>query len=303
MDRKSLPDGLWAFFACLLWSSAFVAIKAGYSSEISPFLFAGIRFFLSGLLLMPVVLHMEGKGSIRAVFRDAGGFIILVGLLQTALTYAAFYAGVGLVPASVAAIIIGLQPLITSSLSSVVPPKERLALRQWLFLLAAVAGLVILSLYRNRSGGESHGSAELLGIFLLIIALISSAAVSILVSRSKKKFTPMALSSGQFLVGGLVLLLVSILVEDNSSFVPDSLFLISLIWLIFVSSAGISIWFWLLRARQAPAGALSVWKFVIPVLGAALGWTLISGDSPDIGSLAGMVLIAGSVLGFFRYRS
>jgi drug/metabolite transporter (DMT)-like permease len=108
------------------------------------------------------------------------------------------------------------------------------------------------------------------------------------------------LSSGQFLAGGFMLLAASFFVEDLRDLNWNLQFLLALAWLVTVSSVGISIWYWLLLSRGAKVGALSVWKFIVPVSGAILGWTLIPGDFPDMGSIVGMVLIAASVLGYFR---
>lgn len=84
-------DGLAAALACLLWSTAFVGIKVGYSAGAEPFFFAGIRFFASGLVLIPIVLLTEGRQSIISAIKDHAGFLLLIGLLQTLIMYGAFY--------------------------------------------------------------------------------------------------------------------------------------------------------------------------------------------------------------------
>ena len=288
--------------ACLLWSTAFVAIKAGYESGIGPLLFAGLRFFCSGIILIPVARRLEGKGAFLTALRKHIAFIVLVGLFQTSITYSAFYMGVGLVPASVAAIVIGAQPLITSAVSRIVPPGERISARQWMFLFLGILGLIILSISRNpaRTGpGFPQERGEIGGILLLVTALCASSVSSILVSRTRRDIPPLSLSSGQFLFGGAILLVLSRVLENQKGFVPDGTFYLALAWLMLVSAVGVSLWFWLLRVRNAGAGALSVWKFIIPVAGAVLGWLLMSGDNPDAGSVTGMALIAVSVPAFF----
>ena len=300
--RKShqIPDGAYALLASLLWSSAFVAIKTGYASGIGPFLFAGIRFSLSGLVLMLLLRFREGPGSFRAAVHSNPGLVFLVGLLQTGIMYAAFYSGVSRVPASVAAIVIGAQPLLTSVFSSLVPPVERIRVPQWFFLVSALAGLVILSLGRNPGSVRQGFSGESAGLILLFIAMLSSAGANIVVSRSRGGMSSLALSSGQFISGGTLLLLAALFFEDNSGMILDYKFVLSLIWLIIVSSTGISLWFWLLQDRKSAPGALSTWKFAVPVFGAILGWALVPGDRPDVRTVTGMLLIGLSVLGFFR---
>lgn len=300
IKSNSRNDGLPAALACLLWSTAFVGIKAGYSAGAEPFFFAGIRFFASGLLLIPIVLLTEGRKSIVSALKDHSGFVILIGLLQTFVMYGAFYTGVGLIPASVAAIIIGAQPLLTSAAAHAFPPRERLIPRQWFSLLLGFLGLVILSVSRYPPGGSQQGSGELFGILFMLLALVSSTASNIWISRTRRKIQPLTLSSGQFLVGGALLLILSIPIEGKPDINTNLKFWLALVWLVMVSSTGISIWFALLRKAGSRAGALSVWKFIIPVAGAGFGWLLIPGDSPSAGSIAGMLLIGISVVFYFR---
>jgi drug/metabolite transporter (DMT)-like permease len=43
---------VWAIIACLLWSTAYSAIKLGLQYD-KPFHFEGIRFMISGLIVLP----------------------------------------------------------------------------------------------------------------------------------------------------------------------------------------------------------------------------------------------------------
>lgn len=293
-------DAFLAVLSCLLWSTAFVGIKAGFTAGARPFFFAGVRFFVSGLLLVPVSFFVEGRENFISGIKTHWGFMASIGFLQTALLYGAFYTGVKMIPASIAAIIIGAQPLLTSAVSHIVPPGERLNLRQWFSLILGILGLVILSLSRNNEGNTGRGNTEIFGIIILLLALSSGTVSTIWVSRSSRVVPPLVLSSGQFLFGGGLLLAASFLAEGKPSITELPTFYLALLWLVLVSSTAVTIWFQLLQKSGVGAGALSVWKFIIPITGALLGWLLMPGDSPDTGSVAGMLLIAVSVLLFFR---
>ncbi len=293
-------DIFLAVLSCLLWSTAFVGIKAGFAAGARPFFFAGVRFFISGLLLVPVVFIVEGRDKYINGIKKHWGFMAAIGFLQTALLYGAFYTGVGMIPASIAAIIIGAQPLLTSAASHLVPPGERLNNRQWFSLILGIIGLVILSLSRNTSGIARAANTEITGIIILLLALSSGTVSTIWVSRSSRVVPPLVLSSSQFLFGGGLLLIASFLLEGKPSITDLPSFYFALAWLVLVSSTAVTIWFQLLQKSGVGAGALSVWKFIIPVTGALLGWLLMPGDSPDTGSVAGMILIALSVFFYFR---
>ncbi|MFW5877888.1 MAG: EamA family transporter, partial [bacterium] len=52
MNKKVISTNFLAIIACLLWSTAFVGVKIGLEYE-TPLQFAGERFFISGLLILP----------------------------------------------------------------------------------------------------------------------------------------------------------------------------------------------------------------------------------------------------------
>ena len=87
-----------ATLCCLLWGSAYPAIKNGYallhigSGDIaSQMLFAGWRFALAGLILLIVAAAMK-----KPVLTFSGrqmGQVALLGLTQTTIQYVFFYIG------------------------------------------------------------------------------------------------------------------------------------------------------------------------------------------------------------------
>ena len=88
---------VWAITACILWSTAFVAIKAGLAYS-KPFSFAGIRFMISGLLLFP---FWAGKVRKRDFNVRSLQILLKVAVLQTFLLYGFFYFAMTLVSGAV----------------------------------------------------------------------------------------------------------------------------------------------------------------------------------------------------------
>lgn len=56
------------FFMCLIFGTTFLAIKVGVDAGVPPFLSAGLRFFIAGLLLFSFMAWRE-KTTIRLLFR------------------------------------------------------------------------------------------------------------------------------------------------------------------------------------------------------------------------------------------
>lgn len=88
-----------ATFCCLLWGSAYPAIKNGYilfnissSDTPSKLVFAGYRFVISGLILLFIAL-CSGKKVFRISKKNIQN-VFLLGIVQTAVHYVFFYIGV-----------------------------------------------------------------------------------------------------------------------------------------------------------------------------------------------------------------
>ena len=279
-----------AIVACLLWSSAFAAIKIGLQYT-PPLQFAGIRFMLAGLLILPFCgdLWLYLKNVI-----DHRKTVLLVSFFQTTLLYFLFYPGLNMLPAAIAAIITGSQPLIIAVIAHFVARSERMTIRRMLSIFLGLAGVVVISL--NRGEVTLSGGSQFLGLLLLLISNVSAGVGDIIVSRHRAPIPPLTLTSSQLFLGGLVLFLVSIPIEGAPGGSYPAAYYGSLAWLTILSAAAFSIWFKLLKREGTLVADLNIWKFLIPVSGACLSWMLIPGESPEFSSVIGMLCIACALM-------
>jgi drug/metabolite transporter (DMT)-like permease len=270
-----------------------VGIKIGLPYT-TPLQFAGIRFFISGLLVLPLAIYYNP--GILSVFRKHLRFILSLGLLQTFLQYALFYTGITKVPGSVAAIVIGSAPLFIAIVAHYFMPNDKITLKKGAIVLFGISGIVLVSIGR---GGINSGTIQLIGILILIGNNIISGFTNVIIALDKKNVPPMVLSSGTMMFGGLLLFLFSIPVE-GIEFTPKPLeYYLSLAWLSLLSAVAITIWVTLLKRPHIVVSDLNLWKFLIPVAGALLAWIILPEESPDWMSVGGM-LITGSSLIFLN---
>jgi len=279
-----------AIIACLLWSTAFVAVKSGLN-YMSPFQFAGLRFFFAGLLIIPFF------GNIKLYFtqvKENFRFVLLIAFLQTFLIYAFFYSGMNLVPAALSAMIIGCYPLFAALVAHFFMTDDKMNFRSSIGFILGMLGIVVINLGRQTTG--TAGAKELLGVFFLIMNNVVGGFSNVAISKSKNKISPVVLSSSSLAIGGLGLFIVSIPLEGFKIQSLPVTFYASLAWLSFLSAAAFSIWFTLLKRPGVKVSYLNSWKFILPVVGAILSWILLPDESPDVYSIAGMFLVVGSLL-------
>jgi len=279
-----------AIVASLLWSSAFVGVKIGLKYH-TPLQFAGIRFFIAGLMLLPVIRDFTRfRKEVKANFM----FVCLVAFLQVVLQYTFFYKGVNLVPASISAMIVGSGPLFVALVAHYSISDDRLNWTKITSILLGVLGVAVITL--GRKSLPSGAEISLLGVAFLLLNNLTSGVTNVVIARKRQTISPLILTSSSLIIGGLSMGLISLPFEGlpQESFPAE--YFIALMWLSFLSAAAVTIWNTLLRRPSVKVSELNVWKFLIPVSGAILSWVILPSESPDLVSVLGMVLIGASLV-------
>jgi drug/metabolite transporter (DMT)-like permease len=279
-----------AITACLLWSTAFAGVKIGLQYT-TPLQFAGLRFFLAGLYILPFC------GNIPASLVQIGRnwkAVLRLALFQTFLLYAMFYLGISLVPAGLTAIIIGANPLFSAIFAHILLRDDKLNVRKLIAIGLGMTGVVVIAASReNFSWLEGK---EFWGILILIMANIAGSIGNVFVVKYRTGLSPLLLNSAQLMAGGAALFLLSIPFEGIKPGLNSYPYYISLVWLSLMSATAFSIWFTLLRRPGVKVSELNIWKFLIPVFGAMLSWIILADESADWVGIAGMVFIGLSLI-------
>ena len=294
MTDRHLNTIVWAIITCLLWSTAYPFIKIGLQYS-TPLHFAGSRFIIAGLMILPFTLR---PGEYIKMIKANRSLVIWVTLLQTLINYTLFYIGMEKVPGAIGAVIVGSQPFVTAIVSRIMIRDERFTRAKVLTIVLGLTGILLVS--AGRQEFNFSGPAELVGIVMIFIANISTATSNVLISKNGKNMNPLVLSSFSLLIGGLIIFLFSFIVEDvpTKPNFPLSYWLV-LIWLAFMSAFTFSRWYVLLKRPEVKVSDLNLWKFIIPVFGAILSWIIVPGEHPDWVTVVGMIIISFSLIYFF----
>ncbi len=273
-----------------LWSTAFAGVKIGLQYQ-TPLQFGSLRFILAGLMVL--IIHGHWSHYMQEVKRD-WKFILTIAFIQVVIQYGMFYSGMNLVPGAVGAMVVGSSPLFVALVAHFTHPDDKMTKMKTLSFLSGLTGIVLIS--AGRHGSVAKNQWEWVGIVLLILNNMASGYSNVLVSKSIRPLSPVILTSSSLLTGGLMLYLISLPVEGFQTGPFPFRYYLALFWLGFLSASAFSIWYTLLKRPGVKVSELNVWKFLIPVSGAGLSWLLIAGEKPDWNSLAGMAIIAFSLV-------
>ncbi|MBB3230381.1 DMT family transporter [Halomonas stenophila] len=274
----------------VLWSTGFIGAKFGLPYA-EPFTFLSVRFVLTLLLLVPLVLLLGGDWPRSPAL---WGHAAVSGLLVHGAYLGGVFYGIALgMPASLAALLVGLQPLLTAALSGPLL-GERLVPRQWLGLVVGLVGVALVL------GGKRDPGAALFegfGMAALGAVLVALVGISLGTLYQKRFCAGMPLLGGtvaQYLGAGALLGLGALAFETREiDWTPT--FLLTLGWLVLVLSISAILLLMTLIERGEASRVASLF-YLVPPATALEAWWLFDERLPAI-SLVGMaVAIAGVVM-------
>ena len=266
----------------ILWASGFIGAKLGLPYA-EPLTFLFLRMFGAVLLLGVVALYARPKWPDRNGVLDS----CAIGVFMHALYLGGVYISIGNgLPAALSALIVGLQPLLTSTIANRLL-GERVVARQWGGLVLGTAGVYLVVQDKATTAG-----AKPVAWVASIVALLSITFGTIYQKRfgSGIDWRPGMLI--QYAAAGILFALGAMAFETRIvHWTPEFLFALS--WLILVLSIG-AIWLlYFLISRAAATRVVSLFYLTPPVT-ALMAWALFS-EQLALATLVGMVLCVTAV--------
>ena len=303
MNRKaSITDLSVVFFlamvCCFLWGSATPAIKVGYqifgidnTDTLSIILFAGIRFFLAGILIILFQSIMAG----HFIKPEKGAFpsILKLSLAQTMLQYFCFYVGLAHTSGVTGTILSGTSGFFSILLASLLFRYEKLTAPKIIGCVMGLMGVVVMNL--TLKGGTSFHFA-LNGEFLVLMSAVSLAVSGILVKKYSARFNVVMLSGYQFILGGLVMIIVGFALGGRIALVPKFSAYILLLYMAMISAVAYTLWGILMKHN--PVSRVSIFNFMTPLFGVLLSAIFLNEveQALQINKLLALILVS---LGIF----
>lgn len=252
---------LQATFVTFLWSTSWVLIKVGLE-DIPALTFAGLRYSLAFLFLLPFALRRRHLRSLRNLPKRAWGRLILLGFLLYAVTQGAQFVSLFYLPAITTNMLLSFTTVLVAFLGLLLL-DELPAPLQWGGLLLYLAGALIYFY------PASLPLAQQIGIAVAIVGVVANASSAVLgrhVNRSEH-LSPLIVTVTSMGIGALLLLLSGILFQGLPPLTLTSWAII--FWLAAVNTAfAFTLWNHTLRTLSAMESSIinNLMMVQIPVL-------------------------------------
>ena len=269
---------LFVFF----WSSAFVSGQFIVQSA-TPFAALSFRFFIVSICFLLFSYFFREKIIVN--------FNLIIQASVTGILFHGFYLGgvffsysVGL-SATLSALIVGLQPILTNILSGPIL-KERVTKVQWFGIILGFIGTILVI------GYDIGKTIPLIGVIASIVALLGATIATIWQKKFTNNITLSVNNFYQALAATIFLIIISFSFEtSNINF--DNRFILSMGWqIIMVSFGAYAILMYLIK--KGTASKTSNLFFLVPPTTAVMSYFIL-GENLYLIDIFGLLICAFGV--------
>ena len=267
-----------------IWSTGFIAAKYSMHNA-DPFVFLCLRFSITALALVPIVLFV-GAALPRRIWAFRHD-MVTGALLHCGYLGFLFWPIKNGVPAGIVAIIIGVQPILTMALASLYI-GEHLSFRKLAGLLIGFVGISVVIIGKYGVNLGLSGGLDLLDLGMCIVSLMSMA---IGVFYQKKFCNQSQLLPGtmmQYVAGSLATAGFALLFGETWTIDWTPGFALALVWQVLGLSLG-AVMLLMYIIKHGEAGRISSMFYLVPPL-VVIEAHYLFGETLGVVSLVGMLV-------------
>jgi drug/metabolite transporter (DMT)-like permease len=239
----------------MLWASASAATKIGLLSA-QPFVIGNFRFFIAGILMLTYAyLFQKNRLPKGSEWKQ----LTIYGILNVSIYLGCFVLAMKHVSAGIGSLSTATNPLFISILSAfwLSRPVKKTEILGLILGIIGV-GTATYPLLKN-------SFADVEGLIILAISMLSYSVGTVYYSSQKWDLPIVVINGWQVLLGGFILLPVTLFFTDWSANTFDLRFWGSVFWLVIpVSIGAVQLWLYLLKVDPVKA---SLWLFLCPIFG------------------------------------
>ena len=279
-SQAAFPHGrviVQALLVTFLWSTSWVLIKVGLK-DIPPLTFAGLRYALAFLCLLPLVMRASHRKAVWALPRRRWVELILLGLLFYAVTQGASFLSLAYLPAVTVSLIWNLTTIAVALLGICIL-AEPLTILRWGGVALNLVGVLVYF------WPGALPSTQVVGLVAAAVGVLANAASSILGRGVNRRgdLDPLVVTVVSMGVGACALLATGLLVQGLPPLRMVDWAIIA--WLAVVNTAfAFTLWNHTLRTLTAVESSMinSTMLGQIPILawvflGERLSWQQVAG--------------------------
>lgn len=280
-----------AVFCNLLWGSAYPGIKIGYklfaipSDPFSQMVFAGVRFFLAGAVVLCVSTFVLKKSPV--IKRTNIFAVIKIAVVYTFFQYLFFYVGLSHTSGANGSIVNSSSTFMAVVAAHFAYKNDKINARKIIGCIVGFAGVLVVAFSGSHVGFNFPGEG------FIMIAALCFAIGGIFIKNLSSSEDTFTISAYNMIIGGALLIVVGLIGGGRISTVSlTGVFVMC--YLVFLSACAYSLWALLLKYN--PVGKISVYNFIIPVAGTILSAVFLGENIMDWRYFAALLLVCAGII-------
>jgi len=288
-----LTSILLALLVTFLWSTSFVIIKIGLA-EIPPLTFAGLRYTIAFICLLPFAFTKTNASIIKKLEKSDWLKLILLGFLFYVFTQGTQFIGLSLLPAVTVSLLLNFTPLIVAMMA-IFLINEFPSTLQWIGVVLFILGILTYFFPVDLSEGQT------IGLVVMTVGVFANSASAVLgrnINR-ESRINPIVVTVISMGIGSIILLMSGIIIQGLPSISFQNV--LYLFWLAVINTAlAFTIWNFTLRTLSAMESSIINGTMLIQI--AVLAWIFL-GEAISLQKGLGMLIAAsGALLVQLRFR-
>ena len=302
MTRK---DIIYYVLISLMWATTLNALKLGMNHGFSIFLFAGLRFFLGGIFLIPFIFFMKKNNGVPffekfRLEKGDGIKVVVLSFLMFSVPYSFLYVGLAYLPSGIAGIIGSSIPLFTMLFAHFFLHDEKFNWIKILGIFLGMGGLALLAVSANRSFSSDDWGKFITGFIFYTICAVSFGAANVAAKKMKIKSDSKVSTFYQTVIGGAAIIFLSFFLDKKNSVYPDFTAILSLLYVAIFGTA-VSFVMYYPMINRLGATKMSTIPLNIPLIAVTVGYFLLGETISPIAILSALLIISGVALLLFYH--
>jgi drug/metabolite transporter (DMT)-like permease len=272
-----------------VWGSTFLAIRVGVR-EVPPFLLAGIRFLIAGMVLYGWTMARGERSPTARQWTSVSVIAIMIFVLDYGLLFWAEQR----VPSGIAAVMMATIPAFMALSEVIFLKTQKLTARLAVALSIGLGGVVVLT---SRSLDVGGAPIDARGATALVVASMSWSIASALMRKLPLPSSKVLSSGAQMMAGGVFLCVTAAALGEFRNFHASSVSReawLSLAYLIVAGSiVAYTAYVWLIH-HESPT-KVGTYAYVNPVVAVLVGYFL-GGEGLGARAILGTAFVLVSVV-------
>jgi len=283
-----LKSILLAVFVTVLWSTSWVLIKIGLRNSLPPITFAGLRYTLAFLCLIPFVVFNRFQRSVlkRLTLKELGK-LALLGVVYYTITQGAIYLALAYLPANMVSLLLNLTSVFVG-IAGIFLLKERPSLLLWIGIGLAAFGVGVYFF------PVSLPQAQIVGVGIGLFCMLMNVASSLFSRKVNRDamLSPLVVTFVSMGFGSVVMLITGLAVQGSGNLTGRDWLIIA--WLAVVNTAlAFTLWNRTLQVLTAVESSI-LNSLMLPQI--AILALIFLGERLTARDIAGLVLVGIGII-------